>query len=470
MDDLTLTRVFDGCEVDLLPSGEKSYQRRWQLLEQAQSSIHIVAFSIMRDETSRKLRDLICRKSEQGVACRVILDDAVLYSTFAANLLRDMRCAGAEVVRYHKVFRDIWPQVCLGHPFQQFADTIRIKLRRRFHEKYLVVDGKEAILGGVNWGNKYAYGGIRPKAWRDSDVYLAGPVVTAIQRQFIRDLFIYRAFDQEYKAKSKPEFCRQEHYAAAMAAEEEFVRRHREDLMPPLEISGAERIRYVPHKPYDEQLLRLTNAHLMLLRNAQEYIYWGCHGIRPPAVIAETLIDAVKRGVDVRLITNSKHASRTLMLRGLLGWMYYESSNHFRHLIENGVRIYEWQKPGAFHSKNLVIDDIVASIGSYNIARGSTFHHTESNVIVTDGNFPIKVREQFEIDFDDCREIPLMEVPHPNPKADPYLRPLHPRNKLIDATLLPDSVRRDLEANRVKSIRAEEERLCPPIDLSPSDS
>jgi len=234
-----------------------------------------------------------------------------------------------------------------------------------------------------------------------------------------------------------------------------FLQERQEDFLPKLAPSGKERIRYVPHKSYDEQQLRLTNAHLFIIRNACKYLYWGCHGICPPRVVAKTLFDAVRRSVDVRLITNSQTASITLMMRGLLGWMYSESSNHFRYLLENGVKVYEWQKPRAFHSKYLVIDDVAASIGSYNIARGSTFHHTESNVIITCGEFPVSVRNQFEVDFLDCREILLPEVHHPPDRSNPYTRLLHPRNRLNDQSLLPDGVLKDLRAGRIKAITLE---------------
>jgi cardiolipin synthase len=244
------------------------------------------------------------------------------------------------------------------------------------------------------------------------------------------------------------------------------IEENRGKLFPSLSRTGEARIKYLPHKPYDEQRLRLIEAHLMLLRNARQHIYWGCHGTRPPRVMAETLIGAVNRSVDVRLITNSKLSSKSLMLRGLLGWMYSESSRHFRYLVENGVRIYEWQKPGAFHSKNLVVDDVVASIGSFNIARGSTFHHTESNVIVFGGDFPSQVREQFEVDFRDCNELAVTQSPMPKPENDPYARLLHPRNRLIASSLLPETVKRDLDQGHIKDVYFEEEALCQPIDPS----
>jgi cardiolipin synthase len=451
MNRVTATVIRTGNSAILLPSGVESYRKRWDLLARAERSIHIVAFSMMKDETSKKLRDIICEKSRLGVAARLIFDDAVLYSTFAGPLLKDMVKAGGEVIRYHKVFRDMLPNCSTGHPFKQLARIFKIKLKRRFHEKYMVVDGREAILGGINWGNKYAYGGIRPKAWRDSDVYLSGPIVSDIQNQFIKDFFLYRAMDEEYYKRRNPEFESEQFYQQARESERRFREEHAKDLFPKLKATGDERIRYIPHKPYDEERLPLTNAHLMLLRNAQKFIFWGCHGIRPPRIMAETLVEAVRRGVEVRLITNSRKSSQTLMLFGLLGWMYWESSNHFRYLLQNGIRLFEWQKPGAFHSKNMVIDDVVASIGSYNIARGSTFHHTESNVIIYGGNFPVKVRQQFEIDFKDCREIFLDEVKIPSERTDPYKRLLHWRNFLIDNSLLTEAVRMDLQAGRHKS-------------------
>jgi phosphatidylserine/phosphatidylglycerophosphate/cardiolipin synthase-like enzyme len=465
MDRLTGTFVQEGNYVELLPSGVSSYVRRWELLEKAQRSIHIVAFSMMRDGTSRKLTEIICRKARAGVACRLIFDDGVLYSTFAGSLLRAMVSAGAEVIRYNFVFRNVLPQLEGPSPVGRFVRICKGKLRRRFHEKYMIVDGTEAILGGINWGDKYAYGGKRPKAWRDSDVYMSGPVVGAVQRQFVRDLFVYRAMQQESLHGRASSTERAAALRRAIGEESRFIAAGRAELFPLSTSTGGERIRYVPHKPYDEGRLRLTHAHLLLLREAKQYVRWGCHGIRPPTVLAEALVNAARRGVDVRLITNSKKAARTLMLRGLLGWMYRESSRHYRYLIENGVRVYEWQRPGAFHSKNLVIDDVVASIGSFNVASGSMFHHTESNVIVFGGEFPRRVREQFETDFKDCSEVSLEAAPRPKASADPYLRLLHPRNLLIDDALLPASVRCALNDGLVKDNEYEEDPLCPSVEF-----
>ncbi len=452
MDRFTNSTISEGNCVTLLPSGSKSYEQRWRVLSSATKHIHIVTFSMMRDKTSKKLVKLVQDKAKESVNTCMIIDDAAHWTTLCGPLLTSMTRAGAETIRYHKIFRDVFPKFNEPHPFKQWAAIFKLKLKRHFHEKYLVVDGHTSILGGNNWGDKYAYGGIKKKAWRDTDVLITGPVVANIQDRFVHDQFLFRAMEDEYSAKKKRDFNSAAHYESYKRQEQTYRTEMHDHLFPKLTPTGNDRVRYICHKPYDEHRLPITNACLMLFKQAKKYIYWGCHGIRPPRVIADGLIEAAKRGVDVRLITNSKKSARTLMLMGLMGWMYWECTQHYRHLIENGIKVYEWQKPGAFHSKNLVIDDVIASVGSYNIARGSTFHHSESNVYVYGGDLPSQVHELFLTDLKDCVEITLDRAKIPKPKHDPFKRLLHEHNLLIEPTLISEAVKRDLEAGNIKYI------------------
>jgi len=450
-DRLTGTVLREGNSVTFLPSGSQSYAKRWELIEGARHSLDLATFSIINDGTSQRLRDLLTKKVKEGVAVRMIVDDLAVYSAMSAGILTEMTKAGVAVIRYHKVFRDWLPDLRKGSPLSQLVDGFRYKIKRRFHEKFTLIDGREVILGGINWGDKYAFGGIRPDAWRDTDIYLSGPAVADVQRQFIRSFYLYDAMEKEYEARQQPGFDRVAHYEIARVQAETVIEAKPLAYFPVLSPTGSERVRYVPHKPYDEERLRMTEACLLMFQKAQKYIYWGCHAIRPPRIIAESLARAVQRGVEVRLITNSKESSRGLLLHGFFGFLYRECANHFHWLIEHGIRVFEWQKPGAFHSKNLVIDDVVAAIGSYNVANGSTFHHTESSLIVYGGDMPAAVRQQFEIDFRDCREVQLSETKVPPRRHDPFLRLLDRRNLLIDRSLLTDAIRQDLDAGRIKA-------------------
>jgi cardiolipin synthase len=465
-DRLTGTSVRDGNSIRLLPSGVESYATRWELIERAETSLHMVSFSFMRDDTTRRLADVVAGKVRDGVEVKMIVDDAALFTTFSRAILRRMETAGAEILTYENPFRYARMRVFRPRPVRRFVRNAKLAVKRRFHEKYLVVDGRESVLGGMNWGTKYALGGTDDKWWRDSDAYLTGPVVADIQRRFLLDVFVYRAQAEAWRRWRDRTFDPVEHVESARELAKEHMAGEGARYFPLLEPTGDVRIRYVGHKPWDEQYLPLTNAVLHLIRSAERSIYWGCHGVRPPRIIAENLAAAVERGVEVHLITNSRKSSRSLMGHGLLGWMHWESANHFRWLTDRGIHVYEWQRPGAFHSKNLVVDETVAAVGSYNAANGSTFHHTESAVIVSGGDFPVDVRRQFDVDLAGCEEVRAGTARRPFFLVDPFRRPLHERNLLVDRSLWPDRVAADIEAGRIRwkfqDPPADGQRLPPP--------
>lgn len=184
-----------------MPSGEQSYARRWQLIEDAQRSVHLVTFSIINDDTSRRLAEVVGEKVRQGVEVAVVCDDAALHTTRSRAIIRQMRSAGAEVICYEPPFRHLNIDFGRGHKFRQLLNRARRQFKRRFHEKYLVVDGTYAVVGGMNWGTKYAMGGEDPAGWRDTDCFLTGPVVADVQRRFLGSLLYYRAREEEWRRR-----------------------------------------------------------------------------------------------------------------------------------------------------------------------------------------------------------------------------------------------------------------------------
>jgi phosphatidylserine/phosphatidylglycerophosphate/cardiolipin synthase-like enzyme len=447
-DRLTRTAVRDGNSITFMPSGEMSYAKRWELIEGAQKSLHLVSFSVIKDETSRKLAGLVRDKVRQGVEVKFICDEGALWTTGARPILADMRKAGAEVITYDPLFRNFGIDWLKGHRFVRLMRRARRQLKRRFHEKFMVVDGSQAILGGMNWGTKYALGGESAKAWRDTDSYITGPVVADIQHRFLDSLFFYRAMEETWRRRWERGFDPQSVFDRVPELEAQAAEANAAAYFPPLPATGDTPIRYVGSKPYDEEFVPLTNEFLHLIRSANTSIWWGCHGVRPPRMFAETLADAAARGVEIHLISNSRTSSRSLMGHGLMGWMYWECSHYFRWLIERGIHVHLWQRPGAFHSKTMLVDDAVVGIGSYNLANGSTYHHTESTVFVHGGDFAAQVKNQFLIDLKDCTELTLAEANTPPRWADPFRRPLHERNLLVDRSLWPEAVKADLDAGR----------------------
>ena len=442
LDSLTHSKISNNNDIRFLPSGGESYQIRWRLLDQARHSIHIATFSMMKDETTQRLEAVLAAKLKEGVKVRIILDEIVNRTTFAGPMIKRLKAAGALVHAYNGLLDEWLPLPKFTGPFKHITRNLKLKLKRHYHEKYMIVDGKEAVLGGINWGDKYAYGGIKSFAWRDTDVYLQGPVVRDIQTQFFKDFTRYKSWEnrQPTQASFYTEFVKTQELKTPEQIQEQYADYFNEDAN-----AGKVDVRYVAHKPYDDDDLPLTHAFLSLIKNAEHSIYWGCHGIRPPKIVAQYLADAVKRGVEVNLITNSQYSSQSLMVKGLLGWMYKECTKHYRGLLESGVKIWEWQLEGAFHSKNFLVDDQIASIGSYNMARGSTYHHSESNIFVYDEKFAAEVKQQFEKDFEHCKPVWLDVIDKLLPAEDAYSRPLHERDLMINKDMIPDDIQQELE-------------------------
>ncbi|WP_129021073.1 phospholipase D-like domain-containing protein [Edaphocola flava] len=436
--------------IRFLPSGSASYAVRWALLEQARSSIHLVTFSFMKDETTKKLFALLKQKAQAGVKVRIIYDEIVNRTTFIIPLIKDLHQYGIETYGYNSL-KDNWNiNFKKGHPFKQLMLNVKLKLKQHFHEKYFIVDNKHLVIGGINWGDKYAYGGIQPKAWRDTDVYITGEVVQDVQDQFLSDFEMQKTW--QILKHTKIQYAAFAHQYQTIYKDISLRRHQYPECFDPIPLLHPEQrsipIAYMAHKPYDENELKLTNYLLEKIKAAQKRIYWGCHGIRPPRIFAEYFKDAVDRGVEIKLITNSKKSSRTLMVNGLMGWMYWECTKHYKYLLEHGIEIYEWQKPGAFHSKNLIIDDDFVSIGSFNIANGSSFHHSESNIVIQDQAFCQEVYEQFLTDLKDCKQIDPNTFNYP--KVNAFDRILHERNKMIRPDLLTPSIRQDLAEGKFK--------------------
>ena len=137
-------------QVTLLRSGDATFARLRSLIDAARFSIHVEIYEFQR----RDLADALVAAVRRGVAVTVIDDPSELSSVANATLLR---AQGVDVVDYP------------------------IRSEMIDHVKLLVVDARVAVVGGINWGTA-------SPANHDYDAQVAGPVVTNLDRVFLRDL------------------------------------------------------------------------------------------------------------------------------------------------------------------------------------------------------------------------------------------------------------------------------------------
>jgi phosphatidylserine/phosphatidylglycerophosphate/cardiolipin synthase-like enzyme len=256
------------------------------------------------------------------------------------------------------------------------------------HEKYLIVDGEtesgEVIMGGMNIASEYLQGGSgkmveihgkKQPAWRDSDVLLSGPV--------IKDA--YNSFRRNWLTLS------QERLPPSIAIKKD------------KETEGRHKVAVIQHRPLFDGDHNITNFMLYNLRTLKpgekawfETAYFLPRGAL--RALQKEMVLAAKRGVDVRILTNSPESTD---FKPLVKAATFDT----RQLIEAGARVFH-RKDRMVHAKVSLFGDKLCAMGSWNLDNRSASHDSEDIVAIYDEKTNKEMSKQFEIDmFDQSFEV-----------------------------------------------------------------
>jgi cardiolipin synthase C len=383
-----------GNRVQLLTNGEAAFQERLALLWAAETSIYVQALIWKADSTGRALADaLIRRKTEQPeLDIRVIVDAyANVQDTEAQLMYFDLQNAGIEVEGFEAFYLQVLNEVNL----KDWSAG-----NKRHHEKYWVVDGEVAVVGGMNLADEYARCTDDPlQLWRDQDVRLEGPVVDDVTRVFLDN---FAAFKRVKAAK--PGFVNPDIYWAlwrkanpAVKLVRRSVRLGRdlrrwlrggegsEDAIcdgKPVETAVHDDVlvQFVRSRPREGER-HIQDLYLVRIARARESVLIENAYFVPTPDLVAALVAAAERGVTVQVITNSPETNDIPMITTVARLKY-------RELIAAGVEVYEWHGErfgeGTLHSKIAVFDDQAAIIGSYNLDPRSLSLNSEDVVLIED--------------------------------------------------------------------------------------
>lgn len=318
----------------------------------------------------------------------------IVYGTYSLGNIpfyQRMRHYGVPVKKYSGV-----TDVLLKNPFRFWL--------RHLHDKYLVVDGEEAISGGMNWSGRYERGGTDSKvAWRDTDLLVRGPQANIVEMEF------QKRWNREDnpKAFTAAQTQLEKAYKPLLyPAEENYTDYLRPDPSVPCGYRVRNLTRFLYQQPFEDSgHTYMTNFYKEIIDRAQSHIFWQSISIRPSDVQKKALLDAAARGVDVRLMTNSRRNMSMIPIGGLA--VYCLARSEYRELLEGGIRIFEYSGKAPMHAKGFMVDDVVAVIGSYNATFTAEKYYTESALAVYDTNAIRDVHQMFDEDFASCKEVTL---------------------------------------------------------------
>jgi cardiolipin synthase len=317
-----------GNGVRFLLTGEDDFAELERQILAAKHSIHLTTFILSRDETGKRIVELLARRAGEGIKVRVLLD-AVGCLISSRGFVDPIRKAGGQVARFMPVM-----------PF-----TSRGSANLRCHRKIVIFDGVTAMVGGRNIAREYMGPTPYPKRWRDFGAVIEGPAAMVLGEIFIADWC--------FAARQPQEDVRSDVQASAAPA--------RGSCELQVVASGPD----VPGDPLYEGIIAM-------IQQAERNIWIVTPYFIPDDVLLRSMIVKARAGCEVTLVVplKSNHPVTDFARR-----------NFTRELVNAGgkVRLYN---AGMIHAKAVVVDDRVALIGSPNFDLRSLFVNFEVGVLV----------------------------------------------------------------------------------------
>ncbi len=340
---------FDGNRIETFTSGYAMLQALLRELQKAVHHIHLEFYIFEDDAVGRMIRDVLIEKAQSGVEVRLLYDDVGCWHV-PNRFYEEMREAGVDVRSFLKV------------RFPLFTS----KVNYRNHRKVVVIDGRIGFIGGMNLAERYVKG-VPWGVWRDTHLLVEGKAVHGLQTTFLLDWYFVDC--------------------TLMTAARYF---------PKLQPCGTSLVQIVtsePVGPWNEIMQGLV----MAIGCAKKYFYIQTPYFLPTDSILVALRTAALAGVDVRLMLPQKADARIIHLA---------SCSYLNEILAAGVKVYFYKK-GFLHSKLMVSDDALSTVGSTNMDFRSFEHNFEVNAFIYDVETALLMREIFLQDQRDCVQLHL---------------------------------------------------------------
>lgn len=413
--------------VYVLEDGGGSLVARAWLAEYAEQTIDIQYFIFSPDNVGLIASDYLVRAADRGVKVRLLVDDVMVDAGVHEILTLDSH-DNISIKIYN-------PGVNLGKnilsKIKKFSTDFK-SANQRMHNKTFIVDGKVTITGGRNIADEY-FDYDHEYNFRDRDVLLLGKVNTAIEQSFeefwnsslsvpVTEL----VSEEEANFADTARFDRLHQYACNPDNFWPQVRERIQNLHMAFEslrtsgnlvwLDDVQFVSDVPGKNTSEGMSGggvCTDSLINLIRKATTSI-----DIQSPYLItsdqSRTLFsEAVKRGVKVRILTNSMASTDNME-----AFSGYQRDR--KKLLETGVKIYEFRPDAAerfqvmtgalqeklnftpifgLHAKSMVVDGKTTVIGTFNLDPRSANLNTECVVIMRSAKIAAGVLNLMEIEF-----------------------------------------------------------------------
>lgn len=351
---------------EILVDGPAAYEAMFGAIRDARHHVHLETYILEDNEVGRRLADTLIERANAGVEVRVTYDGIGSFETSDAYFER-LRRHGVQLYEYQ--------------PPNPTKDLRLWRINNRHHRKLLVVDGRVAFTGGINISDVYRSSSFRnffarnredlrkrkeKRAWRDTQIRIAGPGVAEMQQLFL-------------------EMWNEQPEARVLGAPEYF---------PNMSAQGKDLVHIIDSVGGDNEV-RIYDVIHAVVTQARQRIWITQAYFSPDDALIQDLIDAARRGVDVRMILPGYSDAPMVM---------HAARSNYQVMLEAGIRIFE-RSDTVLHAKTMTVDGVWSTVGSSNFDYRSFLHNNEANAVVMGPGFAREMEALFELDLSHSQRV-----------------------------------------------------------------
>ncbi|MBN9628679.1 phosphatidylserine/phosphatidylglycerophosphate/cardiolipin synthase family protein [Acidovorax sp.] len=340
--------IVGGNAVTELINGDQIFPPMLTAIKSAQKSVTFETYIYWSGDIGKQFADALSERARAGVPVHVLLD-WVGSAKMEESYLAEMKEAGVQIEKFHKPH---WYNLA--------------RLNNRTHRKLLVVDGQLGFTGGVGIAPAWTGNAQDPDHWRDSHYLVRGPAVAQMQATFL---------DNWLKVTGKV--------------------LHGEAYFPAIAPAGGQKAQMFSSSPSSGSESMQLMYHLAITA-AERSIDLSVAYFVPDDLTRKLLMDALARGVRVRLVTPGEHTDTEAVKAA--------SRATWGELLQAGAEIYEYG-PTMYHCKVMIVDQLLVSVGSTNFDNRSFRLNDEANLNVYDATFAQRQTQVFEDDIRRSRRV-----------------------------------------------------------------
>ena len=320
----TDNHISSNNDIQIYFSGEEFFPELKREISNAKKFINMEYFIFQFDGIGKEIADLLIEKAKEGIEVNLIIDGVNLANRKLNEYFKNTG------VNLHLFFRTYIP-------------LFNIRLNYRNHRKVTIIDNRVAFVGGMNIGDEYLGKG-KIGYWRDTSVKIYGDIVSSFEKEFYFSLSIV-----------KNEFLKDEKVSNEVSL------KYEEDEGTYMQVISS-------GPNYEFPAIR--DNYIKLIQEARKSVFIQTPYFVPDDLLLDTLKSAVLSGIDVKIMIPNKADHP---------FIYWINQYYVAELLRLGANIYRYEN-GFIHSKTILVDEEVVSVGTCNFDYRSFYLNFEINL------------------------------------------------------------------------------------------